>query len=952
MTMYHMAMPPHMGGPHPPPVHSPLFPSPILPPPMPHSYAVHSFPQTHVPHPSPSAHSAHSSHSSHQTHLTHSAAAAVGAASVSIAVGSGNSALLTHPSPMLSQPSPIYPPQTSVYVNPYLPSQLPHSHAHSHPQHQHQHQHPSNMGYGMPPAMGGGLPPGIMPPQQSNSQAAAPSLSSGPVMSVDEELLEEMNTLHLGYIETEDSPHKLEQREKLERAIMEYLAITPHSHKFMFRQISEALETSINSCSDFNAYNAACAFDALAQYAANLITQPWRREFKEIKLYSGFWVHQVAHHLASAEGILSLMGYAPQASPPPGSSAYRDPSCLVLEGVLDPDLISRLALDCLIAYCECQVLKKISEGVREFGLSWRQILQFRQQYVGGVDVTVRHLLFTLRQRLQPQSQAESSHKQATPSSGPPLPVRQSSMSGPSSSPVSSHQPPPPPHQPQEKNVIAAEQMMPLEQQQRSSTTGISSRSSSLEQRVLGSGGGGGGAGGGGGGGGYHHQGVHHLHHHPSNQASQAATTTAGVTVSAVPGPPHSYSRSADTPDTAKSISNLGMLPPTSQVPTAKLIDLDSSLEALPSRTSLQLLPKVLPHKRSSKMSGSSRTLPPLENSESCPPPPPPPEVFQAGTLDEHLEATMSIVKDPNRNSVVHATPNDQGATSWETWDFVYRGLEKRGYNKDIGDRGDILHQITRQNLHVEAAAPQGKSVPLNNKKEMGKNKPLNINQALQALSLSETRERMERPSPSSKSSHSASHGPAPDVFPGLTKRNSLYDNLSTGFETAPQDSDDYEEQRPVLKKTSNLARVDNRLDVSNKNNTSSSSSPRSLSLSSKGSHSRQELPSEVGRSAAAAVQQGSGGIAITDAPAPSRDNQPPKESLMPQVPWSCTTCTFLNDKGRNVCDMCGKSRTPGPETRPLISGGRQCPQCTLINEREAVDCSACGVLLEGSSTYI
>lgn len=66
--------------------------------------------------------------------------------------------------------------------------------------------------------------------------------------------------------------------------IMEYLAITPHSHKFMFHQISEVLETSINTCSDFSAYSAACAFDALAQYAANLITQPWRREFRQIKV--------------------------------------------------------------------------------------------------------------------------------------------------------------------------------------------------------------------------------------------------------------------------------------------------------------------------------------------------------------------------------------------------------------------------------------------------------------------------------------------------------------------------------------------------------------------------------------------------------------------------------------------------------------------------------------------
>lgn len=56
----------------------------------------------------------------------------------------------------------------------------------------------------------------MLPPQQPSNQAVSSALSSGPVMSVDEELMEEMNTLHLGYIETEDSPHKLEQREKLE----------------------------------------------------------------------------------------------------------------------------------------------------------------------------------------------------------------------------------------------------------------------------------------------------------------------------------------------------------------------------------------------------------------------------------------------------------------------------------------------------------------------------------------------------------------------------------------------------------------------------------------------------------------------------------------------------------------------------------------------------------------
>ncbi|XP_064112380.1 uncharacterized protein LOC135219497 isoform X2 [Macrobrachium nipponense] len=916
MTMYHMALPPHMGGPHPPTVHSPLFSSPILPPTMAHNYGMHAFPPTHLPHP---PHSTHQSHAAHQNLSGHSGAAT--AAGTSGPVGSGNSAMLTHPSPMLSQPSPIYPTQTSVYVNPYLSPQIPiaHAHTHSHPSHQ----HPSSIGYGMPTGMGG--PPGMMPPQQPSGQGVgAGGLSSGPVMSVDEELMDEMNTLHLGYIETEDNTSKMEQRVKLERVIMDYLAITPHNHKFMFHQISDVLEKSISTISDFSAYSAACAFDALAQYAANLIAQPWRKEYREVKLYSGFWVHQVARHLSGAENVLSLMGYTPRASHPAESGDSSDPACLALEGVLDPDLISRLALDCLIAYCECQVLKKISEGVREFGLTWRQILQFRQLHVGGVDVTVRHLLFTLRQRLQPQIQSESSPRQSTSSTGPPLPVRQSSTGGASTSPVSmpaSHHPISTPHQVQEKSNS--------EQHSCGVDGNVGDRNSY-----------------------HHHHHFHHPHHHTNGHVSQHPSITVGpshnpVTASQSSGPqaapPLSYSRSADTPDTGKSVSSLGLGAPAGQVPTAKLIDLDSSLEALPSPRTSQMLPKVIPHKRSSKSSGS-RPLPPLDTAEPCPPPPPPPEVFQAGTLDEHLEATLSIVKDPNRNSSIQMTPNEQGSSSWETWDFVYRGLEKRGYNKDIGDRGDILHQMTRQNLYSEAVS--GK----NNKKEGGKiNKPLTINQALQALVLNDNRERVERPSSSSKSSHSLSHGAGPDVFPNLTKRNSLYDNISAGFETAPQDSDDYEDRKPVLKKTSNLLRNDNRLDYANKNNISNSSSPRSMSISSKSTHSRQELPSETSRSTTTALtlQQAS----ITTSTPQSKEMQPSRDDSL-QSPWSCTTCTFLNDKGRSACDMCGKSRVPGPEATPLISGGRQCPQCTLINERDAQDCSACGVHLEGSSTYI
>lgn len=56
--------------------------------------------------------------------------------------------------------------------------------------------------------------------------------------------------------------------------------------------------------------------------------------------------------------------------------------------------------------------------------------------------------------------------------------------------------------------------------------------------------------------------------------------------------------------------------------------------------------------------------------------------------------------------------------------------------------------------------------------------------------------------------------------------------------------------------------------------------------------------------------------------------------------WECSKCTYRNTAIRDVCEMCSRSKNFINEV-PLISGGKQCPKCTLVNQKTATQCAAC-----------
>ncbi len=66
--------------------------------------------------------------------------------------------------------------------------------------------------------------------------------------------------------------------------IHQYMCLVPQDRKFCNAFTGEIIIQSCRWIQDFSALTAARAFEAIEKYAANLINQPWRKEFREIKV--------------------------------------------------------------------------------------------------------------------------------------------------------------------------------------------------------------------------------------------------------------------------------------------------------------------------------------------------------------------------------------------------------------------------------------------------------------------------------------------------------------------------------------------------------------------------------------------------------------------------------------------------------------------------------------------
>lgn len=89
---------------------------------------------------------------------------------------------------------------------------------------------------------------------------------------------------HWKYLETEENLEKIEERKKLEGYFKEFLSVVPHDRKFYLPVTGHVLKKTVLQMKDFSGFQGAIGFEAISQYANNLITKPWRKEYKTIKV--------------------------------------------------------------------------------------------------------------------------------------------------------------------------------------------------------------------------------------------------------------------------------------------------------------------------------------------------------------------------------------------------------------------------------------------------------------------------------------------------------------------------------------------------------------------------------------------------------------------------------------------------------------------------------------------
>ena len=120
----------------------------------------------------------------------------------------------------------------------------------------------------------------------------------------------------------------------------------------------------------------------------------FRQEFWSIRQYSGFYKHSVETALFGGERMFLDMGYTAGSQAQVISLAPARPG----QHPVNTDLVTSVARDCVLACVECGILAEIHSALaNQFPTMLEEVIEFRRDHIGSVEVCVRELLYRKNQ---------------------------------------------------------------------------------------------------------------------------------------------------------------------------------------------------------------------------------------------------------------------------------------------------------------------------------------------------------------------------------------------------------------------------------------------------------------------------------------------------------------------------------------------------------------------------
>ncbi|XP_015673605.1 spermatogenesis-associated protein 2 [Protobothrops mucrosquamatus] len=140
-------------------------------------------------------------------------------------------------------------------------------------------------------------------------------------------------------------------------------------YRFRLIKFYEIAENSLRSLRASSLHSLQNAFEVLESVGINLFLYPWKKEFKNIKTYTGPFVYYVKSTLSDEDikQILNLMGYVQELG-----TMYK------LKDLVDTFQVKMVSFELFLAKTECEQLIEIHLQVKEKGYSELDIVKERK----------------------------------------------------------------------------------------------------------------------------------------------------------------------------------------------------------------------------------------------------------------------------------------------------------------------------------------------------------------------------------------------------------------------------------------------------------------------------------------------------------------------------------------------------------------------------------------------